>query len=326
MQAIGFAILTVISTAAFTLVLRGTMAVWPVGLGGFLSRIITLTALAAWILATGKGWRRLRLNGLGQHLLLMGVIAIVINLLRFAALKLTTATNVATLFCLDLAFVVLIGAVLRLEHHGWKQLALLPVMLAGMVLLTGALDKGGWGGHVVGDAMAVAAAFAYAVNAFVIRRILRVMDEEAVSFYNHGYTTVGFIALAFIDNEFRTVGAVLPQMTAWLWIVALGFLAAVWLPIYYAALARMAVWKLRAWMLSTPVLVAILEWRLWHVHLSVLQLSGAAIVLGGLGTLIWFESRMHSRGDERVRPAPAVAASKSPTVVEDAAPCLADPP
>ena len=49
-------------------------------------------------------------------------------------------------------------------------------------------------------------------------------------------------------------------------------------------------WKLRAWLLLSPVLVAIVEW-LWGVRLSLSQWLGAAMVLGGLAALIRMEWR-----------------------------------
>jgi drug/metabolite transporter (DMT)-like permease len=321
MQAAGFIILSVLGTAAFTLVLRGTVAAWPIGLAGSFSRVVTLALLGGWVLATGSGWRRLRSGGLGKPLLLMGAVSIAINLLWFAALRLTTATNVAMLLCLDLVFVVLIGGLLGLERIGWRQLALLPAMLAGMALLIGAGGKG-WGGHLAGDLMAVAAALAYAANAFIIRGILRTMDEEAVSLYNHGISTLGFIALVLLGGEFRTAAAVLRQPAAWLWIVALGLTAALSLPLYYAALRRTAVWKLRAWTLTAPVLVAVVEWLCWGVHLDFSQCVGAAMVLGSLAVLARIESRTLLTGqpssqETAVVPGPAAAAA-------GAAPCYPD--
>jgi len=290
MQAAGFIILSVLGTAAFTLVLRGTLAAWPIGLAGSFSRVVTLALLGGWVLARGSGWRRLRSGGVGKTLLLMGAVSIAINLLWFGAMKLTTATNVAMLLCLDLVFVVLIGALLGLERIGWRQLALLPVLLLGMSLLTGA-GREGWGGHFLGDLMAVAAALAYAANAFIIRGILRTMDEEAVSLYNHGISTLGFMALVLLGGELRSAETALWQPAAWLWILALGVTAALSLPLYYAALRRTAVWKLRAWTLSAPVLVAVFDWLIWDTHLDFGQCVGAALVLGGLAVLVHIESR-----------------------------------
>jgi len=101
-----YAFLAVVPWVAFTLLLRFLIHVegWPVGLAGTLSRIVTVPLLAGWVLATGTGWRRLRPQGAGGWLLLMGVNSIIINLLWFASVKWTTATNVAMLFRLDLVW------------------------------------------------------------------------------------------------------------------------------------------------------------------------------------------------------------------------------
>jgi drug/metabolite transporter (DMT)-like permease len=300
-----FAILTVLATAAFTLSLRGTVRVWPIGLAGTFSRAVTLVLLGAWVLSRGDGWRRLRPGPMLSRLLLMSAISIAINLLWFASLRFTTATNVSMLLCLDLVFVVLIGALLGLERIGVQELALLPLMLAGMALLVGAAE-GNWGGHLLGDLMAVGTALLYAVNAFIIRRILGEMDEEAVALYNHGLSTFGFVGLALFGGEFQVARSIMSDPTAWGWIAAVGTIAAVSLPLYYAALYRMEVWRLRAWTLAAPVLVAVVEWLL-GVRLGVTQWLGAAIVLGGLATLIQFELRARA-----VRP--ANASPSSPTL------------
>jgi drug/metabolite transporter (DMT)-like permease len=282
-----YAILTVLFTAAFTLLLRGAMHVWPVGLAGLLSRCVTLPLLGVWILGRGAGWRRLRTQGMLGPILLMGAISVVINLLWFAALKFTAATNVSMLMSLDLVFVVVLGALLGLERISLREVALLPVLLLGMALLVGAAN-GAWGGHLTGDLMAVGVALAYAVNAFVIRAILRHMDEEALALYNHGLSTLGFAGLALLGGDLRVAGPALSSPAAWAWIVGVGVIAAVSLPLYYAALHRLSVWRLRAWLLLAPVLVAVVEWLL-GVRLSLTQWLGAVTVLGALAVLIRME-------------------------------------
>lgn len=290
MSAIAFAILTILGMAAFTLLLRGALEFWPVGVTGVLSRIITLMILGAWVLGTGAGWRRLLPRGMGRRLLLMGAISIVINLLMFGSLRFTTATNHALLYRLDLIFVVLIGGVLGLEQIGWRQLALLPMMLLGVALV---LDVGQfeWRGHFIGDAMAVGAAFWFALNAFIIRRILQELDEEATALYNHGISALGFVGLALFQDEWRHAAQAALSSAAWLRILALGVVTAAVLPLYYAALHRMEVWRLRAWLLLTPVTVAAAEWLLWETRLSAWQCVGGLLVLGGLAGLIWTEMR-----------------------------------
>jgi len=284
-----FAILTILSHSAFILVLKGTVRVWPVGLAGSLSRVLTLGLLGAWVLSRGQGWRRLRPGRKLGALLLMGAISILINLLWFGSLRFTSATNVAMLMSLDLVFVVLLGAALGLERISLRELALLPLLLVGMALLVGAAE-GGIGGHLLGDLMAVGAAAGYAANAFVIRRILKEMDEESVSLYNHGLSTFGFLGLALACGDFPASSATMVTPAPWGWIAALGCMAAVSLPLYYAALHRMEVWRLRAWLLASPVLVAVIEWSL-GLRLGWTQWVGAGLVLGGLAAMVRMELR-----------------------------------
>ncbi|MCH5376964.1 MAG: EamA family transporter [Planctomycetes bacterium] len=252
--------------------------------------MITLSVLGAWVLSRGNGWRRLMPGRAAGKVIAMGAISIAINLLLFGSLIWTTATNHALLFRLDLIFVVLIGALLHLERIGWKPLVLLPVMLAGVALVLGVqnLDPQP---HMIGDAMAVLAALFFAANAFLIRGILQTMDEESTALYNHGISTLGFLAIAFGGNQWAAAANAFESPQAWLWLVVLGVSAALTLPLYYAALRRMSVWKLRTWLLLTPVVVAGVEWLGWGTQFGGLQILGAALVLGGLLVLIRWEWR-----------------------------------
>lgn len=295
-----FAILTVLGMAAFTLLLRATMDVWPVGTAGSLSRAVALAVLGAWVLARGRGWRRLATSGLGGWIVLMGVISTGINLLLFASLEWTTATNNALLFRLDLVFVLFIGSFLGLERITPAELLLLPVMLLGVALVVVNPKELSFRGHTVGDVMVVVAALGFAVNAFVILRILRRMDEEAVALYNHGISTLGFVVLMLAGGELSGVGETVRSPAAWSWIVLLGVVSAVVLPLYYAALHRMQVWRLRTWLLATPVMVAVAEWLLWGTRLSGTQLEGGVLVLAGLGGLIHLEIRARNAREENV--------------------------
>jgi drug/metabolite transporter (DMT)-like permease len=296
MRQVFYASLAVVPWVGFTLLLRLLVSFqgWPVGLVGSLSRLVTLPLLAAWILGTGAGWRRLLPGRAWGWLLLMGAFSITINLLWFSAMKWTTATNAAMLFRLDLVFVVLIGGLLGLEHVGPAPLALIPVMFVGLALLA-EVEKFDFGGHLAGDLMAVASTLGVAANAFVIRHILRVMEEEPVALYNHAISMLGFVAVAAAGGEFARTPEVLREPGAWMPIAVLGVVAAVSLPLYYVALARMDVWKLRMYMLSAPVLAAAVEWPLWGVRLAPLQWVGAGVILGGLALLIRIEARSVAR-------------------------------
>ncbi len=298
MKTIFYAALAVVPWVIAILLLRWLISFqgWPVGLVGTMTRCVALPVLGGWIVLRGAGWRRLHPRGQLRWLVIMGLIAIVINLTRFGAVRWTTATNVSMLIRFDIVFEILIGALLGLERIGWRQLALLPVMVVGLGLLM-EIDRFDWGGHIIGDTMTIVSAFGFAVNAFIIRHIMLVLDEEPVAFYNHAITMIGFIAFGLFMGDFARTTDVLSQPSAWIPIAGLGILTAISLPLYYVALRRMDVWKLRMFMLAAPVLTAVVEWPLWGIQLSRLQWLGAAIILVGLAVLIRMEWRLTARGN-----------------------------
>jgi drug/metabolite transporter (DMT)-like permease len=112
-----------------------------------------------------------------------------------------------------------------------------------------------------------------------------------VALYNHGISTLGFVGLTLMGGSQSRFREIFASLAAWMPLVLLGVLVAVSLPLYYVALRRMDVWKLRMFMLASPVLTAIVEWPLWGIDLSGLQWLGAAIILAGLAALIHSEAR-----------------------------------
>jgi len=326
MRQVFYASLAVVPWVAFTLLLRLIVKIegWPVGMVGTFSRLITLPLLGGWILATGLGWRRLLPRRAIGWLLLMGALSIAINLLWFGSVKWTTATNVAMLMRLDLIFVVLIGAVLGLERLGRAQLALVPLMFVGLALVS-EIQEFDLGGHLLGDVMAVVGALGLAANAFIIRHILRTMDEEAVALYNHSISMLGFVALGLAGGDFARTEEVLAAPAAWGPIVLLGVVATAGLPFYYVALRRMDVWKLRMYMLSAPVLTAAVEWPLWGLRLDWLQWLGAGIILGGLAVLIRIEARTHVAPIAAPSAAGGLAAGEPPAGAPTGAPSSSGP-
>jgi drug/metabolite transporter (DMT)-like permease len=299
MRLAAIAMLAAVPWVVFTLLLRFVVSMegWPIGLVGTLSRMVTLPLLGAWVLGTGRGWRRLLPHGTAGWILVMGAFSLIINLCWFGSVQWTTATNVSMLFRTDLVFVVLIGMVLGIERVGRAQLAVLPVMLLGLALVT-EIQNFDLGGHLLGDLMAVCAAFGLAANAFVIRHIMRVMDEEAVALYNHAISTLGFVAVGVIGGGFSRTSELLHQPKPLFLVVVLGVIATVALPLYYVALRRMSVWKLRTFMLSVPVITVSVEWPLWGASLTGLQCLGGLIVLAGLAALIRIESRQDATGNQ----------------------------
>jgi len=276
-----WAALAIVSWAILVLLIEATMRIWPVGAAGTYARIISI----------------LQPRGVLAWLLLMGLGSAVINTAWFLGMKWTTATNTAMLFRLDLLFVVILGAALGIERITRLGMAVAPVMLLGLALLVEA-QRLQFGQTFRGDMLIVLAALGLAGNAFVIRRIMSRMDAEAVATFNHVMSGLAFAGILLweglaLPEAVRGDGTSMP----WVWIGALGVANAVALPLYYAALRRMAVWKLRVFMLTGPVLVAVADWLIWGQTLHGWQWLGAILLLGGAGALARAEARKNPDTD-----------------------------
>jgi len=104
--------------------------------------------------------------------------------------------------------------------------------------------------------------------------------------------------LAFMFNN----GSPVFSISDYLDPIFYGKLFGIPLPLYYVALRRMDVWKLRMFMLATPVLTAVVEWPLWGMKMTSLQWLGGAIILAALAILIHMEWRLsveEKTADER---------------------------
>ena len=310
-----YASLAIVPWVAFTLLLAFLMndGGWPVGLVGTLSRVVTLPLLApgSWPparLAAAAAPRRGGLAAVDGHALDRHQPALV----RLAEVDHGHQRGHAVPARPGVRGADRRGAGAGADRLG--QLALVPVMLVGLALVT-EVHKFDFGGHVVGDLMVVVAALGLAANAFVIRHIMKAMDEEAVALYNHCDQHVRIRRCsALVGGDFARTRRSSPPSPAWLPIVLLGVVAAVGLPLYYLALRRMDVWKLRTFMLATPVLTVAIEWPLWGVRLSAMQGWARLIILGGLAALI----RIESRGQDvnhRNQPPSSEPVAQEPTTV-----------
>jgi drug/metabolite transporter (DMT)-like permease len=295
-----YALLSIITWSATLLMVRAAGQVWPTLTLGAYSRVVTVVLLGAFLLSTGRGWRRLSVAAVWRLLLVMGAISIVVNALFFWGLSSTSATSASVLYRLDLLFVMLIGTAMgyeRVHPLGWL---VVPVMAVGVGLLM-EVQKINWQGHLLGDTMIVVSAFGLAVNAFIIRRIVKVVDGRVVAFYNLIISGLGLFAITAWRGALRPPTDTAGLADAWVWPVAVGLIIAFQLPLYYAALRRMLVWKLRALMLLSPLMVAGVEVALLKTALHPGQWVGSALIVLGAGALIAYEHNYQAPSMEPAR-------------------------
>ncbi len=300
MQTLFYSAIALIPWIAVTLLLRYMVNIQGLSasLVGILSRVVCLTLLGSWIVTRGTGWRRFQLRGEGRRLIWMGAISTVINLAWFYSLQWTTATNVAILIRTDIVFVILIGATFGFERIRPTQLAVVPLMFIGLGLLC-EIQQFDFSGHLTGDLLVVCAALAFSVNAFIIRVILKTLDGEVVAEYNHGISSLGFLAVVLFQGQFAQLPELftVPRASA---IIGLGVCTAIGLPLYYMALKHLPVWKLRVCMLAGPVFTALFELWYWELVMTWTQVLGAAMILVGLAAIVLmdhFQRRAEARAE-----------------------------
>jgi len=294
MRTLAWAFAAALGQTVLLLILRKVMAIWPVGVGGGAVRLMAAVIIGAMIVLRDKSWRRLRIGPMAKPLLFMGFESILVNVCWFGGMKFTTAANAAILQRLDLIFVLLIAAAMGYERLHATQWLVLPVLIAGAALVM-RVHQFTLSGHMLGDCLIVVGAFFLASNAFVIRGIMRHMEEDAIAFYNMLLSVPGFLAVAAFERHAAPLGTSLAP--ALVWLTLLGVVSAIALVLYYLAMRRMHVWKLRALMLISPLMTIALEHFLWQTTLQPMQYLGAGLLIGGTAALVLAELRQRAAGE-----------------------------
>lgn len=177
--------------------------------------------------------------------------------------------------------------------------AAIPLVLAGLVLVSGVLDEGSFGADPIrGTLFAVASAFCYAGFLLAYRRSNRSFSPAAGALLD---ATMGAALAALVVAPFFGGIDFAPNWPAHGWLVALALSAQVvgWLMIGYA-LPRLPAAETSTFILIQPTLTMVWGTAILGERPSALQLAGVALVLVGLGAVALFTRRRRL-----VAPAPA---------------------
>lgn len=180
--------------------------------------------------------------------------------------------------------VVIVGAVawrLGGERPSPAVLVSLPIVLGGVVAISGVLETGAYGRDPVGGAvLALGAAAAYAAYLLVIRRVARIAGGPALPvFASTASTAVVALAIGLAVGRFDPV----PSWPAHGWLALLGLTAqaAGYLAIA-TSLPRLPAVVASIILLAQPVGSVVLGVLLLGEAPSALQLAGVGLVLGGI--------------------------------------------
>lgn len=182
------------------------------------------------------------------------------------------------------AFIALLGRVRGTEHLGRRQWLGVAMQLAGCsIVAVGAVGAGGRSDSLPGVALLLGAAITWAFYAVSVKRY----SDHIEPWYLGGYTMVGGAIVALL------VGIPSLSLVAW------GTLPArVWLALLYSCFIAMVVAYLfyyrglrvlgptRTSMYSNlqPIIAMLVAWGLLRERPTVAQVTGAALIVGGLLT------------------------------------------
>lgn len=200
-------------------------------------------------------------------------------------------TGLATLIAnTQVAFVGLLAWMLFGEKPARIVMVSIPVVLTGLALVTGLGREGSFGANpVLGAVLGFAAALFYAGFLLGYRRSNRVQGPAVGSLLDAsaGAAVTTLLVAPFLGNL-----DIVPSWPAhgWLLALALGSQVVGWLGIGYA-LPRLPAAETSTFILIQPVLTMIWGAILFAERPSGLQLTGAAIVLFGVGMVAVFTQR-----------------------------------
>lgn len=190
-------------------------------------------------------------------LVAMGAISVAINLFLIFGQKLTSTASASALGRTDILFTIVLSALIFRESIRGVHLVVLPIMLAGIYMVTGiriaALDMGN-----PGDYLILASTFFLSLNAFVIKRAARRLNSFFIAFVNTTINTAAFFLLIVVTGNWDVFVTV--PVASWVLIGLIGVCGYVFMGGYYVGLHHLPVLEVRLLLLLVPVVTVLAGW------------------------------------------------------------------
>lgn len=207
-------------------------------------------------------------------------VAIVLNwLLLFGAYGRTSISVATVVYNTQPFMLVALGALLLGERPGLARWLWLLLSFGGVALVAQARPGGADGAYLAGVAMALGAAFFYALAAFIAKR-LRGMPPQLLSLM---HTVVG---VALLWPAMPQAGAV--AAGSWPWLVALGVVhTGLMYILLYGAIQRLPTYLTGALSFLYPLVALVVDvWAFGQWPGPLQWLGGALVLLGAAGMVL----------------------------------------
>ncbi|MFH0965926.1 MAG: DMT family transporter [Planctomycetota bacterium] len=256
----------------------------------FYTYFATTVLLLLWSLGARRiSWRRIRPNL--RLLFVIGLVGAFVNIAQFKALDFTDPTSAAVIQRIQILFAIILGWIALRELPRWADLPAMAAMAFGFLALE--LQRGDISVVRVGNLMVLGSALGLAVNALLIKKLLRSTTIEMVSTVNSFLIMAWMLVLALATRG--QVLAILHNPKLQYLTLAMGLFAAMSFLLYYFALRELPLWLVSIMLLLIPVTSAILQVFVLKEDLAKGEIAGMLLISAGAAALILLHQRRANR-------------------------------
>lgn len=257
--------------------LSGTIGLFVVSSGQppltvvFFRCLIGSTALLAWLKWRGD-WRRMNRRAVGW--LAIGAVALIANwLCLFSAYRLSSISIATVVYHFQPFFLIVLVAVTQKEVPGKARLAWMGVAFGGVILTTGIDSGNGLAGNMVhGVALALAAAFLYAIATLATRKLTGTPPAQIAGLQ----LLMGASVLAPMADFSHDLG----RLSSWTSLLVLGLVHTGFMyNLMYAAFQRLSASMIASLSFVYPAVAILVDIVYFQIVPSTLQVFGIVMIL-----------------------------------------------
>ena len=247
------------------------------------------------------------------YLVVYGLVLAIFNALWTLSVSLNGAAVSTVLAYCSAGFTALLGWWLLKERLGWGKLLAVALSLAGCVLVSGALDPAAWRLNVVGIVTGILSGLLYAIYTLMGRSASqRGFNPWTTMVYTFGFAAVFLLAFNLLSGGQLPGAATRPEDFLWLgkawagWAVLFLLAAGPTLAgfgLYNVSLTYLPSSVANLVLTLEPAFTASLAYFLLGEHLTMVQITGSLLILGGVVFLRISEGRLEGTEHPPLEPA-----------------------
>lgn len=246
------------------------------------------------------------------YLVLYGLMLAIFNSLWTLSVSINGAAVSTVLAYSSAGFTALLGWWFLKERLDWGKVLAVTLSLAGCVLVSGALDPGAWGLHLLGIVTGILSGLWYAIYTLMGRSASqRGLNPWTTLLYTFGFAAVFLLGFNLVSGGTIPGAATRPADFLWLgrswagWGVLILLAAGPTLAgfgLYNVSLTYLPSSVANLVVTLEPAFTAVIAYYLLGERLTWIQIIGSLLILGGVVFLRIYEGRLASIARTIVEP------------------------